>query len=153
VVGGLSYARKYNDNDVWNLGAEYFFNALGYSSAEVYPGLLVPRSTPLVEAATPFYLGRHYGALFLNLPAPYSWDYTTFTLSTLGNLSDGSYITRLDYSLLMLTHLRFEAFVSVRYGARESEFRFGVDRLQLGGAPISVPPTLMDLGVALRVSI
>ena len=54
--------------------------------------------------------------MFLSVPAPYSWDYTTFTLSTLGNFSDGSYITRLDYSLLMLTHLRFEAYVAGRYG-------------------------------------
>ena len=62
----------------------------GTTRPEVYPGLILPRLTPLAEPATFFYLGRHYGAVFLSVPAPYSWDYTTFTLSTLGNFSDGS---------------------------------------------------------------
>jgi hypothetical protein len=153
VVGGVSYQRRYNDNDVWTLGVEYFYNALGYDSPEAYPGLIIPRITPLVEPSTFFYLGRQYGAVFLSVPAPYSWDYTTFTLSTLGNFSDGSYITRLDYSLLMLTHLRFEAFVAARYGTTEGEFRFGVTNFQVAGRDYSIPPMIFDLGVALRVSI
>jgi hypothetical protein len=153
VVGGLSYARRYNDNDVWNLGAEYFYNALGYSSSEVYPGLVLPRARPLEEPATFFYLGRHYGAVFINVPAPYSWDYTSFTLSTLANFSDLSFISRLDYALTLLTHLRFEAFAALHYGDREGEFRFGVKEVNLGGIPFSLPPGLLDLGVALRVSI
>jgi hypothetical protein len=153
VVGGVSYQRRYNDNDVWTLGIEYFYNALGYDSPEAYPGLILPRITPLVEPSTFFYLGRQYGAVFLSVPAPYSWDYTTFTLSTLGNFSDGSYITRLDYSLLMLTHLRFEAFVAARYGTSEGEFRFGVSSFQVAGQDYSIPPMILDLGLALRVSI
>jgi hypothetical protein len=153
VVGGVSYQRRYNDNDVWTLGVEYFYNALGYDSPEAYPGLIVARLTPLAEPATPFYLGRQYGAVFLSVPAPYSWDYHTFTLSTLGNFSDGSYITRLDYSLLLLTHLRFEAYVAGRYGTSEGEFRYGVDSFRLGGQEISIPPMILDVGEALRVSI
>jgi hypothetical protein len=125
VVGGATYARKYNDNDVFNVGVEYFYNPLGYDNHEVYPGLVLPRPVPLQEPATFFYLGRHYGALFINFPAPYSWDYTSFTLSTLGNFSDHSFITRLDYALVMLTHLQFEAYAAVRYGNEEGEFRFG----------------------------
>jgi outer membrane biosynthesis protein TonB len=153
VVGGVSYQRRYNDNDTWTLGVEYFYNALGYDSPEAYPGLILPRRTPLVEPSTFFYLGRQYGAVFLSLPAPYSWDYHTFTLSTLGNFSDGSYITRLDYSLLMLTHLRFEAYVAGRYGTSEGEFRFGVDSFKVGSQEFSIPPMILDIGVALRVSI
>jgi hypothetical protein len=153
VVGGVSYQRRYNDNDVWTLGVEYFYNALGYDSPQAYPGLIVPRLTPLVEPSTFFYLGRQYGAVFLSVPAPYSWDYHTFTLSTLGNFSDGSYITRLDYSLLFLTHLRFEAFVSARYGTSEGEFRLGVNNFRVGGRDVSIPPMILDLGLALRVSI
>ena len=153
VVGGVSYQRRYNDNDTWTLGVEYFYNALGYDSPEAYPGLILPRLTPLAEPAIPFYLGRQYGAVFLSVPAPYSWDYHTFTLSTLGNFSDGSYITRLDYSLLMLTHLRFEAYVAGRYGTSEGEFRFGVDNFPVGDREISIPPMILDIGVALRVSI
>jgi hypothetical protein len=152
VVGGLTYQRKYNDNDVWTLGAEYFYNPLGYSSPAASPGLILPRATALTDAAPFFYLGRHYGALFLSLPAPYRWDYTTFTLSTLGNLSDHSFITRLDYALTLLTHLRFEAFAAVRYGEQEGEFRFGVDNLMIGGQSFSIPPSRLDLGVALRVN-
>ncbi|HEY0706222.1 MAG TPA: hypothetical protein VGG33_05460 [Polyangia bacterium] len=152
AVAGLNYARKYNDNDVWNLGAEYFYNPLGYSSPQAYPGLILPRAAPLRDPATFFYLGRHYGAVFLSLPAPYRWDYTTFTLSTLGNLSDRSFISRLDYSLTLLTHLRFEAFVAVRYGKQEGEFRFGVDDLMIGGQTFNIPPSLLDLGLALRVN-
>ena len=58
-----------------------------------------------------FYIGRHYAALFLSLPAPYSWNYTTFTLSTLSNLSDMSFVSRVDYSVTLLTHLTLEDFI------------------------------------------
>jgi hypothetical protein len=153
VVGGATYSRKYNDNDVFNVGLEYFYNPLGYDDHHVYPGLVLPRATPLSEPATFFYLGRHYGALYLNLPAPYSWDYTSFTLSTLGNLSDRSFISRLDYGLVLLTHLRFEAYAAVRYGNEEGEFRFGVKRLEIAGIPFSAPPAMFDLGIGLRVSL
>jgi hypothetical protein len=153
VVGGATYARKYNDNDVFLLGVEYFYNQLGYDNSAVYPGLLLPHPTPLAEPATFFYLGRHYGAAFLSIPAPYSWDQTTFSLSTLGNFSDRSYVTRLDYSLVLLTHLRFEAFVAVHYGELEGEFRFGIRNLEIAGRPFSTPGTLLDLGLGLRVNL
>jgi hypothetical protein len=153
VVGGLTYERKYNDNDTFTVGAEYFYNPLGYDSPEAYPGLVLPRATPLQNPATFFYLGRQYASVFILLPAPYSWNYTTFTLSTLGNLSDQSFTTRLDYSLTLLTHLRFEAYVGVRYGRREGEFRFGVDDFKVGNQVFSIAPGLLDLGLALRVNL
>ena len=125
AVGGASYSRKYNDNDLWTLGAEYFYNQPGYANTSLYPGLLFNQSNqPQLNF---FYTGRHYAALFLSLPAPYSWNYTNFTLSTLGNLSDMSFVTRLDYSHTLLTHLSVEAFVGVHYGSRGGEFRLGVD--------------------------
>jgi hypothetical protein len=152
VVGGMTWEHKYNDNDTFTVGAEYFYNPLGYDSPEVYPGLILPRATPLQNPATFFYLGRHYGSVFVLLPAPYSWNYTTFTLSTLGNLSDQSFTTRLDYSLTLLTHLRFEAYVGVRYGRREGEFRFGVEGFKVGNQEFNIKPGLIDLGLALRVN-
>lgn len=152
AVGGASYSHKYNDNDVWTLGVEYFYNDLGYSNTRAYPGLVLPHSQPLAEAATFFYLGRQYGAVFFTMPAPYSLNYHTFTLSTLGNLSDRSFISRFDYSLLLLTHLRFEAFVSARLGRRAGEFRFGQD-FSAFGVPFSTPPAVVDCGLALRISI
>ena len=130
--------------DEWTAGIEYFYNGLGYPNATTYPGLILPRN--LVEPATPFYLGRHYGAVFLLLPAPYNWDLHSFTLSTLANFSDRSLISRFDYSLTLLTHLRFEAFVAVHYGKRTGEFRFAIPELERA-------PALLDLGVALRVAL
>jgi hypothetical protein len=153
VVAGTSYAQKYNDNDTFTLGAEYFYNALGYGSPVAYPGLVLPHSVSLNDSANFFYLGRHYAALYVSFPAPFSFDNHTFTLSTLGNLSDRSFITRFDYSLVALTHLRFEAFVSARYGNENGEFRFGVSRLVLGGIDFTRAPALMDMGVALRIAI
>jgi hypothetical protein len=144
VTGGLSYQRQYADKDFFILGGEYFYNGLGYSDSTVYPGLILPR--PLAEPASFFYLGRHYAAVYLSLPAPYSWDLHSFTLSTLGNLSDRSFISRFDYALTLLTHLTFEAFVAVHYGRETGEFRFGIP--EIGRAP-----GRLDLGVALRVKI
>jgi len=153
VVGGLSYAQKYNDSDTFTLGGEYFYNGLGYDSPASYPGLVLPHSLSLNDSANFFYLGRHYAALYLSFPAPFWLDNHTFTLSTLGNLSDRSFITRFDYSLVALTHLRFEAFVSARYGNENGEFRFGVRNLNLGGLEFNRAPALLDFGLALRVAI
>ena len=155
AVGGITYSRKYNDNDTFTVGAEYFYNGLGYSSPTAYPGLVLPHSQSLSDSVNFFYLGRHYAAIYATFPAPYSLDNHTFTLSTLGNLSDRSFITRLDYSFILLTHVRFEAFVSGRYGDENGEFRFGVKNLNLGGGtiPINHPPAFMDFGMAVRVAI
>ena len=153
VVGGLSYARKYNDNDTFTVGAEYFYNGFGYTDANAYPGLLLPHSANLAQPAPFFYLGRHYGALYVTFPSPFKLDLHTFTLSTLGNLSDRSFITRFDYSYVLLTHLRFEAFASARYGNEEGEFRFGVKPVTLGDTTFSRAPAIFDLGVALRLAI
>ena len=51
---GASIDFSYNDNDGITLGAEYFYNQLGYSSPEAYIGLFLPRATPLNEPAQPF---------------------------------------------------------------------------------------------------
>ncbi|HEY5961375.1 MAG TPA: hypothetical protein VIV60_32680, partial [Polyangiaceae bacterium] len=152
VVGGINYSRKYNDNDTFTIGTEYFYNPFGYASPTAYPGLVLPHTRDLSESANFFYLGRHYGAIYVTFPAPYKLDNHTFTLSTLGNLSDQSYITRFDYAFILLTHLRFEAFVSGRYGSPHGEFRFGVNQLNLGEFQFSRPAALMDMGVALRMA-
>jgi hypothetical protein len=164
VTGGISYTRQYADKDTFTVGVEYFYNGLGYKNAEVYPGLILPRNTALLNPATFFYLGQHYLAVFATAPAPYSWDNTTFTLSALGNLSDNSGITRLDYSLTVLTHVRFEAYGAVHFGQKNGEFRFGMDGnslIPLGSDQtlkdlankFSFAPSLFDLGVGLRVAL
>jgi hypothetical protein len=146
AVGGVNWSHKYNDNDMFTLGGEYFYNQPGYSDATIYPGLLFnSNNSPLLNF---FYTGRHYGALFASFPAPYSWNLTTFTLSTLSNLTDQSFISRVDYSYTLLTHLSLEAFVGVHYGHSGGEFRLGFDL-----AGFHSDPALVDLGVALRLKI
>ncbi len=117
AVGGVEWSYKYDDEDHFTLGGEYFFNEAGYEDAKLYPLLFA-----IPGAFNRFYLGRHYGALTAILPAPGRWNDTTFVLSTIGNLSDRSFVTRLDYNVLLLTHLRFEAFGAVFYGAEGGEF-------------------------------
>ena len=165
AVVGANYSRKYNDNDMWTLGAEYFYNQPGYADTSLYPGLLANNTG--VPQLNFFYTGRHYAALFLSLPAPYSWNYTTFNLSTIGNLSDLSFVSRLDYSVTVLTHLSFEAFAAVHYGTTSGEFRLGANFAAQTGTNPAMPgstdcftfpaasydPLLFDFGVALRMKI
>jgi len=164
VTGGVSYTRQYADKDTFTVGVEYFYNGLGYGNAEVYPGLVLPHTNPLMNPATFFYLGRHYVAVFATAPAPYSWDNTSFTLSALGNVSDSSGIARLDYSLTVLTHVRFEAYGAVHFGQKNGEFRFGMDGDKLVppdsdkllknlGDAFTFAPSLFDVGVGLRVAL
>jgi hypothetical protein len=164
VTGGVSYTRQYADKDTFTVGAEYFYNGLGYDDPRVYPAVVfLPHSSPLANPATFFYLGKQYLGVYATAPAPYSWDNTTFTLSTLANLTDKSGITRLDYSLTVLTHLRFEAYGAVHWGQRNGEFRFGIDGSALAHTHITavdslagkldVQPAIFDLGVGLRVAL
>ncbi|HXI56056.1 MAG TPA: hypothetical protein VNO55_08355 [Polyangia bacterium] len=148
LVAGASWSRKYNDNDLFTVGAEYFYNQPGYTGSGIYPILIQQAAMHLdLPLANFFYLGRHYAAVSLSLPAPYSWNYTTFTLSTLGNLSDGSYVSRFDYSVTFLTHLTFQAFAALHFGQEGGELRF-----QYVANGITVVPTpFIDLGVALRL--
>ena len=150
---GLNYSVRYAANDVFTFGGEYFYNGLGYDDYHVYPGLVLPHSDALNNPASFFYLGQHYAALFITFPSPFKLDLHTFTLSTLGNLSDRSFITRFDYALVLLTHLRFEAFASARYGRGQGEFRAGFQLPPIYGMPINLAPAIFDLGVALRLSI
>jgi hypothetical protein len=147
---------------MWTVGAEYFYNQPGYPDASLYPGLLSNNTG--VPQLNFFYTGRHYAALFASFPAPYSWNYTTFTLSTIGNLSDRSAVSRLDYSLTVLTHLSFEAFVAAHFGYKAGEFRLGADFAEqtaidpMTGTCFTIPaqsrdPLLFDFGLALRLKI
>jgi hypothetical protein len=180
VVAGATYGVKYSDEDSAFFGAEYFYDHSGYDGPRIYPALLALSSLSAVpsfsfddggtlrtvanpfagqpSSFTPFYLGKHYGGAHVSLPNPGSWNNTTFTLSVLGNLSDKSFIARLDHSVLVLTYLRLETFVAGHFGAREGEFRAGftIPAGTIGGAPFqgfSTAPAILDAGVALRVSL
>ena len=113
-----------------------------------------------------FYLGRHYAAAFVSLPAPGSWNDTSWTVSTLGNLSDRSFISRLDVSFRTLTYLTVQAFVQVHYGA-QGELRMGSNvfgglndamqqaaSLGLGEAgAFAMPTQVAQVGLWLRLDI
>ena len=110
VVLGATWSWKYSDEDALTIGGEYFYNSLGYGSPEIYPALVFYRDY------VPFYVGRQYAGLYLLLPRPGSWNDTNFTFSTLGNLSDRTFVSRVDYDVMLLTYLRLEAHVAVNYG-------------------------------------
>jgi hypothetical protein len=150
---GASWTGKYGDQDTLTIGAEYFYNRNGYADATIYPWLL------LQGDFAPFYLGQHYAGAYVLLPGPGSWDTASFTLSALGNLSDGSVLGRLDYSLVVLTYLRFEAFLAAHAGTIGGEFRLGLDvpPQDLGGGVVTprvqVGAPTFDAGVALRLAL
>jgi hypothetical protein len=90
------------------------------------------------------------------LQAPGAWNDTTFNLSALANLSDGSGIVRLDHSVVLNTYLTLETFVAGHLGHQGGEFRFRLDvPIQLGITTVAVTsaPPVLDLGVALRVKL
>ena len=172
VVLGGSISEKYSDEDAVTFGVEWFWQQSGYPDSSEYaflalgaPALTAPATDPNVgvfrqdpSAFTSFYLGRQYAAAFVSLPQPGSWNDTTFTLSVLGNLSDRSFIARLDHSVLVLTYLRVETFAAVHMGHAGGEFRLDLAIPELGSffavpAGIVTQKPLFDLGVALRVSL
>jgi hypothetical protein len=164
VLGG-SYAVKYSDDDTIVLGAEWFWQEAGYDDEAIYPILLagvptlVPGSSPPAlaqqdpTAFRPFYMGTQYAGVFASLPAPGGWNDTTFTLSVLGNLSDRSFVARLDHSLLALTYLRLETFLAASLGNEGGEFRFAYELDQPGLPRVSIPAPVLQAGVAIRVSL
>jgi hypothetical protein len=149
AAGGISYTAKYSDEDFLVTGIEYFYNPDGYSDKKGYKTAFV---TP--GAFNPFYMGQHYGAFYIALPGPGTWDYTNFTLSNIANFSDLSFTSRFDFSVTALTYLSVQAYASVYYGTKGGEFRFGFEDGELGfpGSP-GIPYPLFTLGVNLRIDI
>jgi len=158
VVLGVDWSAKYSDEDSVLVSAEWYYDDAGYGSAQVYFPLLV---SPLVSgdpraAFTPFYLGRQYAGLSVLLQAPGSWNDTTFNLSAIANLSDGSGLLRLDHSVVLNTYLTLETYAAGHLGHQGGEFRFGgtiPPQVGYTTAPILFPTAVVDLGVALRVKL
>ncbi len=150
ATGGIYYEFTYNENDVLRLGAEYFYNADGYDQISLYPALFIN------GAFQPFLVGKHYVGAYVLALGPGSWDNTSFTLSVLGNLSDMSYIARLNYGVRVLSFLSVEAFGAYHFGTLGGEFRLGLDQtLLIDGRPIpfKLDAPLFDLGVGLRINL
>ncbi len=171
LVAGGTWSVKYSDEDSLTVGAEYFYNALGYDHADVYPYLITgaPALTSTIPPAAtqqapnafqPFYLGKHYAAVNLYLPQPGRWNDTTLIFTVLGNLSDRSYVARLDASVLVLTYMTVEAFVAGHFGRKGGEFRLALPAdlvqqaaAQSGSSSFPSGAPIVDVGVSLRLAL
>jgi hypothetical protein len=152
VSGGFNYQFAWKENRQAIAGVEYFFNRLGYTNSLYYPALIFNGNF------FPFYTGRHYAAIYATAEGPDELKHTNYTFSNLANLSDQSFISRIDFSWRVLTYLTFEAYGDVHYGNRGGEFRFALDTpaLQFNGQsvpPLFIAPPTFDLGVGLRIAI
>ncbi len=150
VSVGASWSWKYDDIHNLTVGAEYFYNSLGYSDPAIYPWLIFN------QQYDPSYVGRNQVGLYVLVPKPWNWNDTTFIFSTLANLTDRTFISRVDYSVLLLTYLRLEAYAAVHYGLAGGAYRFTLD---IPASPpylsqaVNIPPPVADFGVALRISL
>ncbi|MFE8596685.1 hypothetical protein [Archangium violaceum] len=149
---GATWTFAYSENDTATVGVEYFYNPTGYDSALVYPYLIFQGQYQ------PFFIGQHYAAIYGLLSGPGSWDNTNFILSNLGNLSDRSFITRLDVTHRALRYLSVEAFVALNYGQKGGEFRFALNlppirRGEQEIPAINIAPPTLQAGVGLRIDL
>lgn len=141
---------KYTDTDTVAFGAEYFYNQAGYASATIYPFLF------LNGGFTPLYTGQHYLAVYASAPSPLQFNDLQLILSTLGNLSDLSFLTRFDVQYTLLQYVTLNAFVVGHWG-NVGEFKLGIDIPPLPALPgladgFSLPNEMVDVGLALRVA-
>ena len=98
---------------------------------------------------TPFFVGVHYAGVYASWTNPSRRTAPTFTLSNLTSFSDLSHVARFDYSMVLLTHLRIEAYTAFHYGKKGGEFHFGIDL----PPPFSYPYSQFEFGVGLRINI
>lgn len=148
VVGGVEFGARYNSEDVLYLGAEVFYNDAGYESSDLYAWLA------LNGQYRPFYLGKMYVGAYALLPAPGQWDDASFTGSFLSNLSDHTYVARLDYSQSALTFLRL-AFNASYYFGEDGEFHYAFEIPE--GTPgfeagYTQPAPMVSVGAAATIS-
>ena len=149
-VLGAETQLKYTDTDTVNFGVEYFYNQAGYSSAALYPFLFFN------GAYVPLYTGQHYGALYASAASPFDFKDLTLIVSTLGNLSDLSFLTRLDVQYTVLQYLTVNAFVVGHWGSI-GEFKLGIDIPPLPQVPqlaqgLTLANDMVDVGLAVRMA-
>ncbi len=151
--GGANITVNYTEQNAVTIGAEYFYNPAGTHTPQLYPWLIFQNQYQ------PFYAGQHYAAIYaLAASLPGSWNKVGLSLSNLANLSDLSFLTRVDSFIRVLSYLNVELYGAVHYGTRGGEFRFAFESpaLTLGGqaiAPVSIPAPTFELGAGLRVSL
>jgi len=172
VTAGAEISILYSDQDSVIVGGEYFFNDGGVSDPALYVEGPVARrvadyilSAPQVDQAelsriaaevvgerfVPFYLGRHYASGYLALMQPGDWNDTTIVASAIGNLSDDTWLARLDYSVRVLTYLDVNAYAAVHLGEPGGELRF--ELVDPTTQEVAMPASRLDLGVWLSLAI
>lgn len=155
AVGGVSYSINFEGNKSITFGGEYFYNSASYDRDEYLPLLIL-------GGFQPFYVGKHY--LALNATLVDTTAKTTWSLTGIGNLSDGSYIARLDFVVTVLSYLTVESYVAGHFGRTGGELRLGFPRTDLSmvDGVTGVPPSsffgplnapIIDVGIGLRLSI
>lgn len=155
IVAGADYVVEYGSQDRVVFGGEYMYNQAGYDSADLYAWLIANGQF------VPYYVGRHYAALFLSVPDPGSWDGAKFDLRGIGNLSDQSFTTQLDISAELLgaleteMYLRLDILMAVSFGSA-GEFRLALDVPPVPGHPmlwagLSRPSEVFSIGAGLAL--
>lgn len=149
--GGINYSFAWTENRLATIGLEYFHNPLGYDDAAIYPVLI------LFNQFQPFYVGRDYAGLYITAEGPDAQKNTSYTFSTLSNVSDKSFLSRLDFRWRTLTYLTFETYGAVHYGSQGGEFNFTIDTPSMTYAgntvpAVKLPRTIYELGLGLRLS-
>ncbi|MEO5970423.1 MAG: DUF1302 family protein [Bdellovibrionia bacterium] len=152
VSGGMKYSFAWAESRQATLGMEYFYNQLGYDRSSIYPALI------FLGAFQPFYMGKNYASFYISAEGPDEGKRTNYTFSTLGNLSDNSFISRLDFSWRVLVYLTFEAYGDVHYGSQGGEFNFSINTPLLTNRATVIPPiksaaTIFDIGIGFRMSL
>jgi hypothetical protein len=147
---GLVYDFAWRDNRQATLGGEYFYNELGVENRGLYPILMF---TGRYQA---LYAAKHYAALYLTAEGPDEGKHTSYTLTNLANVSDGSYESRLDLAWVVLENLTFGAYVAGHYGNQggEMDFSLRTPALSDNGRPIpamDVADVPVEGGLSLRM--
>jgi hypothetical protein len=151
IVGGLDYTFAWRDNRSATVGAEYFYNELGVTDAHLYPILLY------LGQYAPFYVGKHYAAVYLSAEGPDAGNKTSYNLSAISNLGDASAVARLDFKWLLLDYLSFGLYASGNFGKEGGEFNFTLDTPALMDGSTYVPSvkyagTSGEAGMSLRMA-
>ncbi len=155
VIGG-DLSINYTEDDSLTFGLEAFYNQAGYNDGRFLISELA------FGGYVPLYNGKWYGAAYISLPSPGQWNLSSFTLSVLGNLSDGSYQARLDFVQTVLTYITFNLYCSTFLGT-PGELNLSLHRnvtVPVQNADGSVTPVtqsvnvgdpIAQFGMALRV--
>lgn len=152
VMGEVEASIPYGDNDVLVLGVEYLYNQAGYAGSELYPKLMME------GLFTPLYTGKHYGGFYLLAQSPGTWDDGTLILSSLGNLSDKTFMARAELRVTVLTYLTLNAYLGYHFG-KNGELHYGLtlppDSSGLSPFPkgLAIKATAVDLGLGFQLTL